>query len=404
MRTLFAVAVLTGAAAAAGYLAVAPAPPGPSRLERVPSMDSTPGGNRQRESQRYRETLRSSNIIQADEAERSGDSFMSVPEGLPEQTRRPESVLPPPDSENDAPGTDVSAEQAAELVAAAADNSARRDAAVRASSPAAQGKAGSHPYPSAAGHKRNPADAANPFHDAILRQMSAAAQAMEIVGLSSVELISGADVRSKARRRQPEHTPDKRIQTAGSPDFIAAGTILQGETVTLIDSDVPAPVTVRMTSGPIAGGALIGNFAANIPAGGVVVEFNRLSLPAGMEIPVQAMALDQFTLGSAVQGQVDARPVKRYGPMLLSSFISGFAESAARPATRFLSGANGIVAAVDKPTVRDSLIAGAGQAAGAAASDLAEAAPKTPRIRVEPGEPISVLFLSPVIFPQRSPE
>ena len=149
---------------------------------------------------------------------------------------------------------------------------------------------------------------------------------------------------------------------------------------------------------------LIGRFAANSLAEGVSIEFSRLSLPTGQEIAVQAMALDRFTMGGAVHGEVDPRPVQRYGPLMVSSFVSGFAANAARPPMTLLNTANGVLAATEKPTIEDNLIAGAGQAASAAASDLAAAAPKSPRIRVRPGETVSILFLSQVSVPSHSPE
>ena len=405
LRIPLAAAALALVFGAAGFFILAPSPHGPSRLERVPNMDSTPGGERQRESQRYRETLRSSNFIRADEADRSGNSYMSVPEGLPEQTAR--SADPgraSSDTADDLPAKEVSAQQAAERVAAATETSAQRAETGRAAALAAQ--RGSEDTLSPSGRAERSRDSApeeNPFHAAILRQMSAVARAMEIAGPSSVELISEANAENMAWPGRPAAEQEARMRESVSP-AVLAGSVLQGEVITMIDSDVPAPVAVRVTSGPVADGVLIGRFAANSLAEGVSIEFSRLSLPTGQEIAVQAMALDRFTMGGAVHGEVDPRPVQRYGPLMVSSFVSGFAANAARPPMTLLNTANGVLAATEKPTIEDNLIAGAGQAASAAASDLAAAAPKSPRIRVRPGKTVSILFLSQVSVPSHSPE
>ena len=72
-----------------GYFALSDGAEVPSRLARVPPMDTTPGGQRQRESERYQETLQVANELNADNAVRAGNSFIPIPEDLTESINPP---------------------------------------------------------------------------------------------------------------------------------------------------------------------------------------------------------------------------------------------------------------------------------------------------------------------------
>ena len=240
----------------------------------------------------------------------------------------------------------------------------------------------------------------NPFHDAILRQMSAIARSMKAPEPVSVELIADANDQNMAWRPQSEDSSTAAQPGPAAPAAIAAGTILEAETVSEVDSDVPAPVAVRLRSGSAAGSILIGGFQTNSLASGFVIEFGRLVTPSGLETGVRAIAVDLHSRAVAVASEVQPRPIQRYGPMLVSSFVSGFAANATRPAIKLLSGANGVIAATEKPDLRENLIAGAGQAAAQASADLAANAPKTARIRLYAGEPVGIMFLAPVSVPE----
>ena len=72
-----------GTAIVAGYASFGLREIDPSKLSRIPRIDSTPGGERQAESQHYRQTLMDANSINAEAAVRTGSSYISIPEGLP---------------------------------------------------------------------------------------------------------------------------------------------------------------------------------------------------------------------------------------------------------------------------------------------------------------------------------
>lgn len=392
LTRLFLFVGLLGMIGVVAYFLHAPDALAPSRLERVPTIDSTPGGEHQRESEQYRETLRRSNLTQADKAKESGDSFMPVPEALPEKVP---SELPQIQSRQETAAAEISftAQQVAERVAVATTTAAQRIETERTYSQSKSDQslevAGSTQSASVTGDE-------NPYHALILRQMSAITRATEINGQRSVELLA-----TDQGQIGPVEPQDEMAETVLNVHRLSSGMILAGEVVTLIDSDVPSPVTVRVISGHIKDSVLIGRFDLNANSKAVAIEFNRLVVPDGAEFPVQAMAIDPFTQGGAIQGDIDHRPLQRYGPMLVSSFISGFANHATRPATTLSNTAGGLLVTSDKPLVKDNLIAGVGQAANAAATQFVESAPKTPRIRIYPGETVSILLLSPIQIPTK---
>ncbi len=366
------------------YLVFSPAPTDPSKLMRVPNMDATPGGDRQRESQRYRETLRQSNLNRAAEADHTGGWFMSVPEGLPARTNAKKQKV----ENTSVRSPSITATEAAQQVAAATESTHLREPAAPEDADVVK------PVP-----PRSPVATENPFHGAILRQMTAVTQGLEITGTGGAVLIADANGQDMAWQESDIQIHAANTSPIATPSVIASGDILQGEVISLIDSDVAAPVAVRLTSGPYVGSTLIGRFMANSLAGGVLIEFERLALAAGKEITVQAIALDPVTRGVAVQGEINPRLGQRYGPLLVSAFVSGFAANAVRPTTTIIETANRQIATTAQPRVEDSVIAGAGQAANAAAADLTAAAPRTPRIRILPGQSIDILFLSSVTLP-----
>ena len=397
-RMAAALAVACGLLGALGFLALAPQKADPSRLARVPNIDSTPGGQRQRVSPSYRETLRTANVSQAAEADRTGASFVSIPEGLPEQTRRPR---PPSQSgaarDGAAPDHGLSDAdfQAAQRIALAAGRSAANGGPSRSlpHSEKISDAGGAVP----ASH-REPAD--NPFHAAILRQMNAISRGMAVPEPVSVELIADANDPDMAWAAQSADGSAAARPEQPPPAAIAAGTVFEAETVSEVDSDVPAPVAVRVRSGPAAGSILIGGFQTNSLANGFVMEFGTLVTPTGRETAVRAVAVDLHTRGFTVASEVQARPIQRFGPMLVSSLVSGFAANASRPALTLFTGANGVIAATEKSGLGENLAAGAGQAAAQASAEFAANAPKTARIRLFAGEPVGIMFLTPVSGPE----
>lgn len=67
-----------------------------SRMQKIPGMDATPGGEVQASSERYRETLMLANDERAKRAEQVGASWISSPEGVPAAIEAPPAPSSPP--------------------------------------------------------------------------------------------------------------------------------------------------------------------------------------------------------------------------------------------------------------------------------------------------------------------
>ena len=370
-----------------------------SRLSRIPGIDSTPGGQRQAESAHYRQTLMDANSINADAADRTGTSYISIPESVPEQIPEETTAIFLP-----ARGTTTAEEAASEARTApepdplaAANNVPTGNRLVAPDQPIP------HDQPAAASAAAlaevspvlappTPDPGPDQYAEAMLGQMTAILRGMAISEPESVLL------------PRPESDPPPAAGPLPARDLhagfsIPAGTILQGETVNTVTSDQASPVVVEISGGEFDGARMIGRFTVSAAAGGLVVEFDRLATPAGLQLDVEAVAVDAFDSGPAVASSVDRRLVRRFGPGLVASMVTGFAESASRPAMEVVEIGGSAAVTSGTSTTRQSVIAGMGRAAQQIAGDLAGSVPAGPEIRLEAGYPVGILFVASATTP-----
>ena len=393
-RRILAALVIAGAAAA-GYASFGLRELDPSRLSRIPGINSTPGGARQAESEHYRQTLMDANSINADAAAETGSSYISIPEALPERI----------DQSNPATGSGHG-EAAVTILPpdpVAAANSIptgiggrflREDDELPAKPDRmlTERVANSGEQPGADSHT-----------EAMIRQMAAIARGMAIGTPEGVVLIREDDtvrgeavaaLDSGAVKNEAGPEGSGRIRSSGDVIRIPAGAVLHGETLTTLTSDLPSPVVVEVSAGPLAGSRLVGSFSVSETAGGMAVRFVRLSRRNGVEVGIDAIAIDGFDSRALLSGEVNSRLFERFGPGILASLVSGFAESASRPRVELAGIGDSIVAATGKSTARESLIAGVGRAAEQVAVDLSARVPAAPEIILPAGHPVGILFLT----------
>lgn len=446
-------ALVIGAAAlgigGAGYFALSDVAEVPSRLARVPEMDTTPGGQRQRESERYRETLQAANELNAENAGRAGSSFIPIPEDLTESINPPLEVgaapwanlapdvleeAPPqvpitPDAEPDSekideidpvddaadtpepPSPPISdGNQSESFDSSVAANPAEN----RIPDPTISGPNSQEP----AGRSNGSANADNPYQLAMIGQMNAIARGLAVRPPKGEILIANGQYGSNGRsgdglnsNRQVRNgtSPDReigggrsanQIEKEDSADGIriSAGSILYGETLNGADSDNPAPIVVEVLQGPNKGLRLVGSGTASAYGDGFAIEFDTLVNLEGSTQPVSAIGLDGFDGDLAVASSKDLRILERYGPLLASSFIEGFARSAARTGSTTVIANGSATVATEKPAGKEHLYSALGEAGGRLATDLAANAPKGPKIMLEAGHPIGILFVETAII------
>ena len=327
-----------------------------------------------------------------------GESYISVPEGVPEQIgpladSSPLPWLQPPEGV-ESPGQPV----------AEGTSGARHEPL----SPLAE-LGNSVPYETGAASGQKPMSAAsattveeNPYKSAMLAQMSAISRAMAIHPPESVEFAvelpvengQGTRVPALARRLGGSQAEGHSLSNGWT---IPAGTILYGQMVNSVSSDHASPIVARVTTGPYQGSHLTGSFTAPPGAEGLVVEFDELSTPEGRTVPVDAVAIDGVSAGASVTSGIDGRFMERYVPAIAASFVSGFAASVAATPHTVLSAEEPALISASEPSQRESLYAGLRDAATLVASDIAANAPKGPRINLESGHPLGILFIRTVV-------
>lgn len=415
------------AAAGAAFLALDGGMDHPSRLARVPAMDSTPGGQRQRESERYQERLRSANEANAEEARRSGQSHIPIPEDLTESrirdvgdgaARRPRPEELPAESE---PPAGPSATRSVPEVGSPGSSAESRVEA--------EGQADVAPPPSDTESdlpttELPPLEPSRPAAEApgggqinerrvtaIIAQMNAIARGIgvsppksEILlpnsgGIPMGELLrpaSGLKNDDGAAARDDAAAPADRpagIGADGSGAAVPAGSILYGQVLNAVDSDNPGPVVAGITDAPLDGHKLIGRIAAAGSGSGFAVSFDTLVRPDGAALPVAAIALDGLDGSSTVASRTDRRILERYGALFASTFVSEYARSAGSAGTSTIIADGSVVSTSAKPSRTESLHAALGSATSQLAADLASSAPRGPRTVLLAGHPIGILFL-----------
>lgn len=111
-----------------------------------------------------------------------------------------------------------------------------------------------------------------------------------------------------------------------------AGTIYQAILETAINSDEPSPVLARIVTGPLAGTRLLGSMRRTGEK--VLVEFNTATVPGqSNSSTIRAVAVDPNSSRTALASDVDRHYFLRYGVLLASAFLGGYADAISRQNT-----------------------------------------------------------------------
>lgn len=133
---------------------------------------------------------------------------------------------------------------------------------------------------------------------------------------------------------------DSATQAAPTSPYASAGTIFNAILETGIDSDEPSPVLAKIVSGELKGAKLLGKM--NKSGEKVVVEFNTISLPGkSTSLKIQAVAVDPSSSRTGLASDVDRHYFLRYGVLLASTFLSGYAEAIAQQGTSVVNASTG---------------------------------------------------------------
>ena len=416
-----------------------------SLLARIPNMITTPGGDTQRNSNQYQETVKLANQKNLASIENTSDSYILIPEVVtetietetisdphpwshadqeisPVQTQEfeleivgdyhaqdnPEITNKGNTSEDLLAELNYSLNSEASLPQTNIEEGVPTQASVSATSQWSNSSFTQNSIDEGISYQKSDGEKEATLQQskyglAVLNQMNAIAnalvvqtpktgfftdQAVQSANRSSPSVIYGEDSEKVFPDLDGESVKDGTIQR------IPAGSILYGEVMADVTSDLPGPVLVEITNGIYEGWRLIGQFDTPPGSRGALVSFDRLVNLEGQEFPVKALAIDGFEGQSLIASKFEPRLLQRYGPVFATSFISGLAESLAQPRSTLGVIGNSQVVIEEPSTLEQAGYAGLTKSINAISTDITSQRPRGPLITIQSGHPVGILFTS----------
>lgn len=142
------------------------------------------------------------------------------------------------------------------------------------------------------------------------------------------------------------------VSRTKSASFVRAGTVIPAVLLGSLNSDNPGPILAQITSGPLAGTRVLGQFSASEKA--LTLTFSTLSKPGLGTYSIKAVAIDDnYATGMATD--VNNHYFRRYGLTLAAAFVEGYGDAISRQNTTVTSTDYGTV--VSQGELSDSDIA-----------------------------------------------
>lgn len=185
------------------------------------------------------------------------------------------------------------------------------------------------------------------------------------------------------------------------PPMMKAGTVLNAVVITSVNSDEPGPILAQIVSGPYTGARVVGRFEMSKSAESVVMSFKTMNVPSlQRSVQLDAVAVDPDSARTALASDVDHHYLSRYGMLLASSFVKGYADAVKNQGTTqtVTAGAGGIATTTSYPSLDDRKIAIAalGEVGGVVAEGLKQDVKRPPTVTVTSGTPIGLLVMQDV--------
>lgn len=191
--------------------------------------------------------------------------------------------------------------------------------------------------------------------------------------------------------------------TGAKKASMKAGTILFAQILTSVNSDEPGPVLAQVTSGPYAGGRLLGKFVLVKDAGRVIVSFDVLTMQgADNSYQIKSFAVNQDTARTGLATNVDNHYLSRYGLFAAAEFTKGYANALTQSGSTqtITSGPGGIAATTSYPKLTNKQIAlsALGSVGEEVAESLKDGLKRPPTVTLDSGTAIGVLIMQDASF------
>ena len=343
-----------------------------SSVSTAPALDPTPGGGIQQTSPAYRESVAQSNDEGAAEAIADPTaSYVPTPEALPQ----PVEAVADPDSADAEP---LPAAPPPDTLWAASSPPAEDFLLEPALDPILAG------LPPDAATAVPPANPILPYLEALVDRPFPAMGGRRIPPPASEPPLAAA---GGGAGRFPEA-----IRSAAPESPFRPGDLAHARILHRLDSDYPGPAIAEIVEGEHRGLRLAGSFDPRPAEGGLALEFDLAAFPDGRRAPVEAYGLSPWTGGRLTRSRLESRLLGRVGIPALIALLSGAAASAATGAQSLAVVGDAVWVERGVPGEREIIASGVAAAVDSLGRAMSASAPAGPRVVLEAGAPVVILF------------
>ncbi len=204
---------------------------------------------------------------------------------------------------------------------------------------------------------------------------------------------SEENAKAAAAEKAPSGLPEKKPAV---PAGIKPGDVLYAIIDTGVNSDVPSVVLATITSGKYRNARVMGTFQRHEER--LVLAFNRIILPDGETLQMDAYAIDPGTSEASVASSVDTHFFSRWGGLIASAFLEGLGTAKRYSGSRStIYGYNGETSDQmiwNTYSVGDQAWIAAGKVGEKAGKVLEKGFDRPPTVRLESGTPVGILIVS----------
>jgi type IV secretory pathway VirB10-like protein len=189
---------------------------------------------------------------------------------------------------------------------------------------------------------------------------------------------------------------------AGAPSLIKAGTILFAVLDTAVNSDYPTtPVMATIVDGKYKGAKLLGKLVTTKGVSGqmdrVSLNFNLMNVDAWPKSKtITAFAIDPDTARSVIASDVDYHYLKRFGAIMATSFVQGYANAITTSSSTSTTSIFGTSTTHPELSPGNKLAVGLGQIGQTLGAVTQNYVNIPPTVRVDSGVGLGILFMSDV--------
>lgn len=174
--------------------------------------------------------------------------------------------------------------------------------------------------------------------------------------------------------------------------LVVAGTVLYGQLLNELNSDIPGPALIHILSGDIAGSRAIGEYSVEADKY-LVLTIDKV-VTDGQVLEADAIALDEDTTLAGMASDVDNHYIRRVILPAAAEFIVGMAEAIAETTSTTTTGSGGSTVTDEEEPNTDEEIAKGGQKAAEKVSEfLDDMGNIAVTVKLKRGTPMGILFM-----------